>query len=181
ANAHVELHDGSVQWRHPEDLQVGKVSTIAVLVSWEQTDATASLEGTGRPEIALVKVAGWMRAVLVAKDKDAAEVTPVDAADSVQRLTPGKPATWRWDIRPLKKGTLILHLGVDAFLTDRENATDSQQVFNKEIQVKANYPWQLARFFRGAWQFFAGGIAIQLFIGGWKRFKRPKQEPVIVD
>jgi len=153
------LQKAQVFYNIPNEMKVGMKEVIQVSIAKEFTEALSqefqqtSHGITGKKEIQYDP-----RSIIISlvADPDSFKIYPVEGVK--QFIAPGQPATWRWEVKPLKQGSHLLELRAFAEFYIPELGENPYplpiNIFSNQILVKSNLYSLLWSTFHNFWKDF---------------------------
>jgi hypothetical protein len=119
---------GSIAFNVPPSMRLEETQTIMLLLSPQQTAEVLEQELRGRKATGdiqkhTIKVGDQMQAELTG---DGFQITPITPAQ--QPVSKREPTRWKWDVRPLRAGTLKLNVVLNA-VADLKDGAGMRQVY----------------------------------------------------
>jgi hypothetical protein len=170
---------GSIAFNVPP-LKLHEAVTVILLLSPKQSMEELQKQlreegGVGDIKSARIKIHDKMQAVLLGGDDfDITNVTP-DIVD----ISKQEPTQWRWGVRPLRAGTLQLHITLNAIVDlDDGSGPRLHTIRTYSYTYVVQVPWgegRVATFFKNNWPWLWATLlaAVGFLIWNRNRTKRP--------
>lgn len=157
------LKSGGVLFDSPDTMTYRKSVVIKVAL---YPDASDMPSPTTTQDTGTALVSSRMEAHLVGEGFDIEALSP-----EVQAISSRVPTEWRWQVTPVQKGTLLLHLSLHARITVEGKETPYiLQTFERDIAVKVTLGQVVSNFFGENWKWMWTAIFIPVFAILWKKF-----------
>lgn len=177
AEAVDKLPVATVAFNTPKNLHRNETKTIKLLLSPGRNISIIQLEQrvdeAGEKSGATnVRYSNLMQAELTSNDF---EISP-GQDDQPLPVVAGQDTVWYWDITPKRKGHLLLHLTLFAFVdVAGQSAPYRAHTFDRTLAIDVGWPTVLADFVKGNWQWLWTAILVP--VGFWVVRRRTKPSP----
>lgn len=168
-----ELHlaTGRIVYNPPPMMKVGSKEYVEARISGDITDElTKGIKGQFQSRD--IKVSESMTVELKGDNFKIVSLT------SSQEMVINQPYTqWEWEVTPLKIGTYVLSIIVDAiiFLPNRPGQKTHIETLNEKIVVKVNPQFMISNFLENNWQYILTTIiAIIVAAIAYLAYLKPK-------
>ena len=172
--------DSTILFNPPDSMIQGKKERIEARISLKDIGAALSKDLKGRGSISTEKIeAGPIMRVSLTADKEDFDMTKYS---NDQQIVAGKDyAQWEWDVKPLKAGTIDLHLKATIPIRNSDIGEElyDLKVMDKAIKVEVNAWYTSREFVKVNWKEIMASIVLPLIVWGFKRYtdiKDRKQE-----
>ena len=174
-------NNGLIAYSVPEHMQVGYDYNVKIRITKDKNEKQELIIGDKKIPIndvntksviviESIRVSTVMSAELTSEKED---FNITSLSTELQDIEDNGYTEWEWHIMPLKSGKNPLKLLVKVRIADidHENVYKDVVVFEREINIKANYWYSVTQFFINYWQWIVSTIVLPLLAWLYKRKK----------